>query len=568
MTHASTVTVSRRSSEPGFFQHRVAPAAAASEAALNEATRLMCAGAYLDAGYARAVVTELVEDEHRAIVPSTGFDVSPVLRHCFQANRMEVHRNAVLTAILAGTVVIAPGLTLLWLFLGMFIGVAAIFRGRTKRWGLWTAVAVVVLLCFFSGPILYVVLPLIPGPYRGLAQSAYPSDSPFLRGSLGVAFLLLCGAFVAQVYFRYRTYRVLTKPLSSGAVHKLPALPVGRAGRRVQAASAAQWGNLTLHGDRNPFLGAGAPVETWSMCVELKSRSQPGQPVQIDPVEMHGAVRAGLEAMRQSPLPENEKITGLFVTDHIVAGGLRRRDDVLLDPRTQTPFAEVTPEAINAIILHPQGSLRYYQRATVGADGKLIETPDHRVVAPAQDQEISVSAFLYLAVEGGMLYAEFVAAFLPPIRYSFRAFDLISPDVILGRAIRDVLPRVIPDFALAPFRLIRSMLGGGPGQRMEKADRRNREAYYYDYGARLSIRELAASGGPGTYLQRLDGQKYYKLIERSMTASMLEYLRSNDVDTKEYEERITEVHNHGVMITGGSVTGAVAAGSHATATSS
>ena len=52
----------------------------------------------------------------------------------------------------------------------------------------------------------------------------------------------------------------------------------------------------------------------------------------------------------------------------------------------------------------PQGGLRHYLRAVIPASGKEIRTPDGRLVLPAQDSGIGVTAFIHLAAEGGMLY--------------------------------------------------------------------------------------------------------------------------------------------------------------------
>jgi hypothetical protein len=91
------------------------------------------------------------------------------------------------------------------------------------------------------------------------------------------------------------------------------------------------------------------------------------------------------------------------------------------------------------------------------------------------------------------------------------------------------------------------------------------DARAYNYGARTSIRELAAASNLDTYLQHLDAEKYTKLIETRISTALLGFLRGQGVDTSDFENRVNVVHNHGVMISGGQVSGAVAvgAGSHA-----
>jgi hypothetical protein len=545
-----------------LFQHRPPLVAAGANAVISEATRLMCAGAYLDTEFARQAIAELVEDESRAVVPSIGYDVNPVLRHCFQAYRMDVRRNVVLTVMLATGMLFAPIAVVAWILLGLVLALVRPLRRRLPPWKLYAVAGAVIAVCLAAPLLLSPFVPVSGAastiPYRSSGSSStVDSWLPYV--------LLLAAGLATEVYYRHRTFRILTTSLASGATHKAPDLPPGRPGRRVAAVSAAQWGNLNLQAAGMPYLGAGVPQQAWSMCLELTSRDRPGERVALDAVDLHAAVRKGLEAMRQRPLPENETVPGLVITDQVVATGRRRRDDSLLDSRTHSPYSEASAEAVEAIIRHPQGSLRYYLRTAVGATGKTIRTPSQRVVAVAQDQEIMVSTFLYLAVEGGMLYAEFVASVLYPIHSSFRLFDSIAPDEIASRALKGVLPTFARDVGLAPFRLVRAALGGGYHRRMERSARRRRSAYVYDYGARLSIRDLASDDELHNYLQGLDAAKYYKLVERSTSASILAYLRDHDIDTAEYEQRMAQVHNNSVTINGGNVSGSVAAGPNAKA---
>jgi hypothetical protein len=56
----------------------------------SEATRLLCAGAYLDPGYRDRVIDELYLDEQRVVAPSLGFDAARVLAHALRARRQEL----------------------------------------------------------------------------------------------------------------------------------------------------------------------------------------------------------------------------------------------------------------------------------------------------------------------------------------------------------------------------------------------------------------------------------------------------------------------------------------------
>ena len=65
----------------------------------SEATRLLCAGTYLDPVFRRRVIEELVEHEERPVPPSLGIDVVPVLSHALRARRHDVLTALLLLAV-------------------------------------------------------------------------------------------------------------------------------------------------------------------------------------------------------------------------------------------------------------------------------------------------------------------------------------------------------------------------------------------------------------------------------------------------------------------------------------
>jgi hypothetical protein len=64
--------------------------------AWTEATRLMCAAAYLDATFAQDVVEEVVNEVHRAVQIPFGVDIEPVAKHCLAARRRKTTRDVLL----------------------------------------------------------------------------------------------------------------------------------------------------------------------------------------------------------------------------------------------------------------------------------------------------------------------------------------------------------------------------------------------------------------------------------------------------------------------------------------
>jgi hypothetical protein len=70
---------------------------------MGDATRYLCAAAYLDDRFRRKLLKELIYRTHRAPAPSYGgFDVAPVLMHCLRARRMMLVRDLAFVVLLIG----------------------------------------------------------------------------------------------------------------------------------------------------------------------------------------------------------------------------------------------------------------------------------------------------------------------------------------------------------------------------------------------------------------------------------------------------------------------------------
>ncbi|MFJ8195063.1 hypothetical protein ACIQ8D_35815 [Streptomyces sp. NPDC096094] len=85
--------------------------------ATSNATRLLCAGTYLDPVYRKAVIRELLTHRYRVVAPSYGYDAAPVLAHALAAHNL---RRNQLIALWTGTAVIT-----LLLAAGLLTGVSA-----------------------------------------------------------------------------------------------------------------------------------------------------------------------------------------------------------------------------------------------------------------------------------------------------------------------------------------------------------------------------------------------------------------------------------------------------------
>jgi hypothetical protein len=187
---------------------------------------------------------------------------------------------------------------------------------------------------------------------------------------------------------------------------------------------------------------------------------------------------------------------------------------------------------------------------------------------PAEHQSVITSTFIHIAVEGGMLYVELVATVLGPIRQRYLDIDRYSAaEDQLTAAAGEAVRRLFDDVAVAPARLVRSIyrrltLVGA----IHRADREARSEPVYDFGSRLDVRELAGRRDFANYLQRLDAEKYTRLIDRRATEAIHEFLAEQGVDDSEFVNTVN-FHQYNSTQIGGNAYGPIATGS-ATATMS
>jgi hypothetical protein len=588
---------------------------------LSNATRQLCCGAYVDSAFANQVIAEVVEDEHRAVPPSLDFDVDPVVRHCYRARRVLLCRDLILAAVAAIGFVLTQGLAVAWFALGGAIilarsgklrGMSA--RSRMQLFGVLAVVGAFCACCQVGSTLAAWLDPTAQfgsgnDGYSGYDEYGFPETDPtsiaqdpsalwsLAQGRVLSGFLLWMPVIFALatlsilVLSRMWVYRIMTTELAPGQRYRLPLLPNPRIEQRMGRVRTAQYGNLSVH-SVDPFLGAGIVTRLWSFAVPLRARKS-GNPVggngasgasgsealspdaatfrvPINPVRVYEFIRERLLRLRHDDLPVAEHVPGLYLLPHIVANGSRDQDDVLVEPVAKVPYAVATPPAVEAVIRQPQGGLRFYQRVVLGAHGKSVRSRDNFEVVPAQDQQVLVSAFVHVAVEGGMLYTEFATTLLPPVNRRFQLLDDLhrAPDKLLGRAIRDSFRDWPADTVAAPVRAARTVwrMATG-GYRMNKAHRASREYRTYDYGARFSVRELGAESGPVTYLQVLDADKYAQLAERAVVDALFSYLDAAGVDTTEFNSRAEFVQNNNYTLRNNTFNGAAAFGQAASASS-
>ena len=243
-----------------FFQH----SSRRSNNPLTNATRYLCAAAYLNPLFANAVIWELLASR-RAVAPSIGIDLGPVIRHCLNARRLQLIRDVILSILLVIGIFLATLPTIIILIIGAAL---TFLPGGTERRSLGTkllAGAVVTIMVAVIGSVIGIIVVLSRSQTPVPGGSARDGDGSVghLDGGLRPA------DWHDRVVYTHARYRILGERLRPGVepFHFEASTP--RIESRIAEVEAAQWGNVALYAGQNPFVGAGENTRTWSIAIEL-----------------------------------------------------------------------------------------------------------------------------------------------------------------------------------------------------------------------------------------------------------------------------------------------------------
>jgi hypothetical protein len=517
---------------------------------MNATTRHLCAAPYVDVTFADDVIREVVESERKAVPPSYGFDIDPVVRHSLRARRLLVLRYALVTFVLIVGYCLSPLATFFWLLLcGFVVAVRSRVMRALAPQVRWAIVAAIVVVGFCS--VAFSLLQsmgdledlLLLGDRGNTYSGSGFGDGGFSDGGFGLTVfdflypLLLASAMFAVLFLsRRHVFGIITTELAPGTPTTAPRSTSPRVERRLAVVAGMQRGNIAVH-DQDPFLGAGWFEHGWEFAITLDPAERPeGETVPVrvhlDGAELNRRVSKAILDLRSERLGDGEKIPNVFVVPYVAADGWRRTDDPLVDPATRTPYTMASLEAC------PQGGMRHYLRAVVPAHGKEVRTPQGRPVLPAQDSGVAVTAFVHLALEGGLLYAEFVATVMPEVRRLYQLGDILKPERVPVHAAETTLRHFFRDNLFGVIHLARIgwnviRLQG----RMSKSARDADEFRFYDYGADLSVREHGSDWPTGKYMHHLDAAKYIALLDKAVTQSILDFLDEHGVNTTEFRAK-------------------------------
>ncbi|MBC7272333.1 MAG: hypothetical protein H5T76_27110 [Streptomyces sp.] len=529
----------------------------------SEATRLLCAGAYLDSGYRDRVIDELYLDEQRVVAPSLGFDAARVLAHALRARRQE----QLWAAAVLGLWIVGMPLSG-WLLAGviwpsLLLALAPWLRGRaaepplyrrfaafTVRW--WGRLlfafylGFVVLLAFgagsddsgygssygssdsydpygFGDPDSFSFEKVLVPDVDGISDVVEPWQAWF---TLGV-FALIGLCVSAQ---RSQFARALAAELSPGRFPDAAGDPAERAeGQRfrrlMHRIRLEQHAPLVMYHEAHPFCGAGAAYDTWVLAVELR----PDEDATQQPLSNRAILERVRPLLEQLRVPAEyagpgvrDRLRRLEIDECVFlpAEGLLRRD--------QAPYSPQDFEQHRARAVEEGGEKRrHFLRIRVGG----------------WEEELVVTVFVRIHTQGRMLMLEIAPHVLTPVRPDFKDADRASHRFRHNNALGKALTALL----LVPGSAGRSLVTLGRGVRYGWRLLTGGHKGALPDGPAVSVRELAAVPYGSTF-QEMDVARYLRSIQDRIGRGVRLALADAGYETGEFVQKIVNVSNGAVHI--------------------
>ncbi|MGY1499517.1 hypothetical protein ACW4TU_23535 [Streptomyces sp. QTS52] len=542
----------------------------------GDVTRYLCAAAYVDEGFADRVVEGVLADEAGAVAPSPDVDLVAVARHCLAAQDLRRARDLRLTGAFAVVALFAP----LWLvFPALLLSVAtAMSRPRPSRAtrGLRqpgrrvlpatavTAAGVVL----FAFPFAIGIAALPVSGFASWLLGAYLAGVPAVLASVGATLF----AYTTVVRHDLAVDKLLRTTMTRETFTRQPPPSVPRRvwiARRLAVVKEARDGNVTVYSGFSPFVGYAMAASNWSLAVPLLpaedtpgKRSRPAEPEAFTVVELVDHVRQQLRAVAArggvngTADATSEDLRSLTVEDRVFVDGTTIGDDPRFMSTTGlSPAARLSAEEIQEIVLHPTGTVRHHLAVHV----------------PLWGGDVVPSVFLHFSTEGRTLHLQCGNHVLGPVAAAYHVVDRLRDPLTPERQrglLAEALPRTGPAFFGAPSRALRqARFEARRTRRMVDELTALEQDPVFDYGARLSVRELALSPSYHNYFQVVDAGRITSAVERHTLAAIREFLDARGYDITDFRSQQQTILNQGLIQQGGtSIIGNQAIGPGSSAT--
>ncbi|MFE7757393.1 hypothetical protein [Streptomyces sp. NPDC057429] len=564
----------------------------------GDATAYLLGAAHTDRSFRNAVITELAEHPHRIPPPSYGVDLAAVLRECFLARRQAAIRGALLLGLpvllapldVVGALITVALVLYIRFFLYVVRGLAGFLTPRTEPGNAPPAGAGrVIRALLFLFVSVYVAGQVVTSVAALFAEGLFISKSVCRYDEAGeyscvseselnltpvAAVLVLVGWLVVASVFQHRSTRLLHQ-FATGRTPVRPDPPAHAA--RLAELRQQQADPDIVFSDYAPFVGAGIELDHWSFAIELTpdvDHKADGTAPGFTVPDIHARIRSELLRLGEGDAYPGDRMHDIRVDDYIVKSGLR------LGPSTDwsgtgpgSAFLELAPEARREAVAQLGGAPDAPAPATWWPDSLDLAAQERlrhylTVRVGSWGNEVVLTVFSRVQVQGGLLFLESRAFLLPPIARAFHSLDEVTPPdsvwdwfELVQRASASVFTLVSD----APNDLLRiSRTAGRIGRSRVWYEHMCATDQVVDHGPKCSVRELAAEPTFQQLFQEMDIQRFLKSIQARTLTAVRGSLRDAGYATGEYNARANIVFDHSVHVSG-TVNGTVQSGNNARA---
>ncbi|RDG38946.1 hypothetical protein [Streptomyces corynorhini] len=539
----------------------------------NSATRYLCTGVRLYEDFARRAVDQARYERIRSRAPSYGVDLDEVRAHAEASLRDLRVRDRWVSAAFVLSLLVAPVATVMYTLFS-----AALSAGSGMATSAGTAgIPAAGLRRTAAGR--------RRGERAGPAPVAKPRDSRFValaRPLVTHVMVLILACWLGRM-FLWSPPGVLRYVVAAALLICCPWYCVWkqrdaawtavreqlRPGVQRATKGSGDDANLIVYSGYSPFVGAGAPFTSWSFANRLVPRDwKPGSGEQPPAVpfgssELVERLRADLTELGSRSPVSADGIAGLKVAEKVFVHGTALFDT------SRIPRSELWPGSGSPGRKRPADRL---PEERITAARGLVDGPVRHCLSVqirSWDTDLILTVFVQVSVDAGTLYLQSDSRVLAPVQEEFRVADSLqaaeSEEEATRRAAESVL--ATGGVLLASVPNVLSELGAAG--RLERWEEEQRWAIErdkrYDFGARASLREEAASPNYRNFFQFVDVTRTGKQVELRVLGAVLNFLAEHGLDISDLDARRTTILNNGVMMYGGSVTGSIAAGAGATA---
>lgn len=297
--------------------------------------------------------------------------------------------------------------------------------------------------------------------------------------------------------------------------------------------------NVIFYSGYSPFVGCGIDIGGWSFVVDIdKGKSildKRLQPNQFELIEMYNVIENEINGLN---------IPNLTVSDKVFINGKYIRDNRdFLPDILGCPINKIPQKYIDLAINNNLKDARFY---------KVIQVVDW-------EGDLIFTSFLRLQKNEKNLFVENNYYLLPPISSTLKSIDTLKENSGISYYISFVIMAFFKSIFLSVFSIIKvigyvfevfSEMFGGQTAAMRKIVKTSPD---YDYGAETSIREAISQTQYSQHFQKLDKERYFKMIEKRLFNLIGNFLDSKNIDASEFKERETSILNQGVIVTGGNI---------------